>query len=65
VLTTDDATSTPIPDAGYSFSVLKRAQALGDVQTLEAHGRRVARLHFRSADTAAAELKRIFTEALS
>jgi glucose-6-phosphate isomerase len=65
VLTTDDATSTPIPDAGYSFSVLKRAQALGDVQTLEAHGRRVARLHFRSADMAAAELKRIFTEALS
>lgn len=65
VLTTDDDTSTPIPDAGYSFSVLKRAQALGDVQTLEAHGRRVARLHFRSADMAAAELKRIFTEALS
>jgi transaldolase / glucose-6-phosphate isomerase len=65
VLTTDDATSTPIPDAGYSFSVLKRAQALGDVQTLETHGRRVVRLHFRSADTATAELKRIFTEALS
>jgi transaldolase/glucose-6-phosphate isomerase len=64
VLTADDRTETPIPEAGYSFSVLKRAQALGDVQTLEAHGRRVVRLHFNDADTAAAELTRIFTEAM-
>jgi glucose-6-phosphate isomerase len=65
VLTSDDATSTPIPDAGYSFSVLKRAQALGDVETLEAHGRRVVRLHFKKSGNAAAELTRVFTEALS
>jgi glucose-6-phosphate isomerase len=64
VLTADDATSTPIPDAGYSFSVLKRAQALGDVQTLEAHGRRVVRLHFKDAQSAAADLTRVFREAL-
>ena len=64
VLTSDDRTETPIPEAGYSFSVLKRAQALGDVQTLEAHGRRVVRLHFSDTDTAAAELIRIFTEAM-
>jgi glucose-6-phosphate isomerase len=65
VLTADDATSTPIPEAGYSFSVLKRAQALGDVQALEAHGRRVVRLHITHADNAATELTRIFAEALS
>ena len=65
VLTSDDATETPIPEAGYSFSVLKRAQALGDVQTLQAHGRRVVRLHFKDADRAPAELQRIFSEALS
>ena len=65
MLTSDDGTETPIPEAGYSFSVLKRAQALGDVQALEAHGRRVVRLHFREADAAGAELQRLFTDALS
>ena len=65
VLTADDQTQTPIPEAGYSFAVLKRAQALGDVQALEAHGRRVVRLHFVDADTAATELQRIFTEVLA
>jgi glucose-6-phosphate isomerase len=65
VLTADDETSTPIPDAGYSFSVLKRAQALGDVQTLEAHGRRVVRLHLRDLEGASAELMRLFREALA
>ena len=65
VLTADDETQTTIPGAGYSFSVLKRAQALGDVQALEAHGRRVVRLHFEDAARAAQSLKRIFEEALN
>ena len=65
LLTADDATSTPIPDTTYSFSTLKRAQALGDEQTLRAHGRRVVRLHFADPRTAATDLRRIFTEALS
>ncbi|HUF24756.1 MAG TPA: hypothetical protein VMN81_11545 [Vicinamibacterales bacterium] len=50
VITGDDATETDIPGAGYSFSTLKRAQALGDLQALTAHGRRVARLHVGGAD---------------
>jgi hypothetical protein len=45
--------------------MLKLAQALGDIQTLQAHGRRVVRLHFSNAATAAAELRRIFSEAMS
>lgn len=45
VITGEDATETEIPGAGYSFAVLKRAQALGDVQALAAHSRRVIRLH--------------------
>ncbi len=65
VLTADDRTGTPIPESGYSFAVLKRAQALGDVETLEAHGRRTVRLHFRNGDTAAADLERLFAAALS
>lgn len=64
VITADDETQTPVPDAGYSFSVLKRAQALGDVQALEAHERRVVRLHFASAAHAPAELQRLFGEVL-
>ena len=64
VLTADDESATTIPEAGYSFSVLKRAQALGDVQALEAHGRRVLRLHFKSANTAAAELQQLFGDAM-
>jgi glucose-6-phosphate isomerase len=63
VLTADDETDTRIPDADYSFSVLKRAQALGDTATLEAHGRRAVRLHIRSASPAAA-IEELFAEAL-
>ena len=62
VLTADDETTTPIPEAGYSFSVLKRAQALGDVEALQAHNRRVVRIDLgRSADPAA-DLRRLFGE---
>jgi glucose-6-phosphate isomerase len=63
VLTADDETGTAIPESGYSFAVLKRAQAIGDVQALEAHGRRVVRLHLTSPDPAAT-LRRLFDEVL-
>jgi len=46
VITGEDATSTPIPDAPYTFAQLKRAQAVGDYHTLEAHDRRTVRIHF-------------------
>src|SRR4029079_13796662 len=45
VITADDETNTEIPEAGYSFAVLKRAQALGDVDKRDAHHRRTARMH--------------------
>jgi glucose-6-phosphate isomerase len=64
VITTEDETGTPIPDAGYSFSVLKRAQALGDVEALKAHGRRVVRIHLPSVDTAPRMLTQLFEDAL-
>ena len=64
VITADDATGTAIPDAGYSFSILKRAQALGDVEALQAHGRRVVRIHLPSADGAPQALTRLFDDAL-
>ena len=64
VITADDETETPIPEAGYSFSVLKRAQALGDVETLEAHKRPTIRIHVTDADSAARTVERLFAEAL-
>ena len=63
VMTADDETATEIPEAGSTFSVLKRAQALGDVQTLEAHDRRTVRLHVKDANAAARTLEHIFAEA--
>lgn len=65
VVTADDATGTPIPEAGYSFAVLKRAQALGDVETLEAHERRTVRIHVNDADRAARAIETIFGAALN
>jgi glucose-6-phosphate isomerase len=44
-ITADDAQDLPIPGEPYSFSVLKQAQALGDLRSLESKQRRVIRLH--------------------
>jgi hypothetical protein len=65
VLTADDPTTTEIPEAGYSFSVLKRAQALGDVETLNAHGRRTVRIHVKDEQGAAKTIEALFSEALA
>ena len=43
-ITAPDAIDFPVPSAPYSFSVLKDAQALGDFQSLVAHGRRAIRV---------------------
>jgi glucose-6-phosphate isomerase len=45
VITGEDLTETPIPGAPFTFAQLKRAQAVGDYQTLEAHDRRTVRIH--------------------
>ncbi len=38
------------PEAGYSFEHLKNAQALGDMQTLRAHGLDVVRVEVDGPD---------------
>ncbi len=65
VITGEDETNTPIPDAPYTFSQLKRAQAVGDAQTLEAHDRRAVRIHIDHGVDPAATLTNLFTEALT
>jgi hypothetical protein len=64
VITADDETDTEIPEAGYTFAILKRAQALGDMQTLEAHDRRAVHIHIKDANAAARTLERLFADAL-
>jgi hypothetical protein len=44
-ITADDAQDMPIPGEPYGFSILKQAQALGDLRSLESKQRRVVRLH--------------------
>jgi hypothetical protein len=46
LLTAGDATTTAVPEADYTFSVLKQAQALGDFEALKATGRDVVHFHF-------------------
>jgi hypothetical protein len=50
MLTSRDATETPVPEANYSFSVLKRAQALGDFRALAEAQRHVIHFHFDDPD---------------
>ena len=47
-ITADATTDRAIPGQPYSFGTLIAAQALGDLQSLRAHGRRVVRLHLGS-----------------
>jgi hypothetical protein len=42
--TDTDPMDVPVPGQPYTFSVLKQAQALGDFQALQAHGRRALRV---------------------
>ncbi|HZP38615.1 MAG TPA: RpiB/LacA/LacB family sugar-phosphate isomerase [Methylomirabilota bacterium] len=44
-ITGDDREDLAVPGAGYGFSTLKAAQALGDLQSLRDGARRVIRLH--------------------
>jgi hypothetical protein len=50
-LTADDARDADVPGQPYSFGVLKKAQAQGDLKALHRHGRRAMRIHL-GADTA-------------
>ncbi len=44
-ITCDDAEDLAIPGSGYSFGIVKAAQALGDLDVLAGRGRRALRLH--------------------
>jgi transaldolase/glucose-6-phosphate isomerase len=45
MLTASPPDDLPIPGEPYTFGVFQQAQALGDLESLRRHGRRVVRLH--------------------
>jgi transaldolase/glucose-6-phosphate isomerase len=47
-LTADDAEDVDVPGQPYTFSVMKQAQAQGDLEALRKHKRRVMRIHLGS-----------------
>jgi len=47
-LTADDEADPEVRDEPYTFGVFKRAEALGDLEALRKHGRRVIRVHLGS-----------------
>ena len=46
-ITAEDTKDVPIPGETYTFGVLKHAQAIGDWQALETHGRRAMQIHLK------------------
>ena len=63
-LTGDDKEDMAIPGAGYGFSTLKAAQALGDLQSLQRRDRRVLRVHLGDARSGLDRLEQIIGDAL-
>ncbi len=52
-ITAEEPVDVAIPDRPYTFGLFKQAQALGDLESLRKHGRRVLRIHIREEVTAA------------
>ncbi len=64
-ITVEEPEDLPIPDRNYTFGMFKQAQALGDLEALRQHGRRVIRVHLPTPwETALAHLQTLVEEAL-
>jgi transaldolase / glucose-6-phosphate isomerase len=50
----DPGEDVPVPEAGYTFTTLKHAQAIGDLQTLRGHRLPAERVTLQGGDAAAA-----------
>ena len=64
-ITCDDPADIQVPDARYTFGVVKDAQARGDLQVLEERDRRAVRVHLKDVESGLKELARAVNEALS
>jgi len=59
-ITADDSKDLPVPGAGYSYSVLKEAQARGDWQALAKNNRRILHIHLKNKAKGLSKLKEVF-----
>ena len=59
VITADPKQDVEIPEEGLSFGTLEHGQALGDMEALEARGRRVLRIHLDNPDLLATFVQKI------
>jgi transaldolase/glucose-6-phosphate isomerase len=64
-ITCDDPKDIEVPGHGYSFGVVKAAQARGDLDVLVERGRRTLRVHLKDVDAGLPELARAITDALA
>jgi transaldolase/glucose-6-phosphate isomerase len=64
-ITANDKKDAPIPDQRYGFSVLKEAQALGDLAALERRGRRAIRIHLKRGVSDLKSIGELLTSAFS
>ncbi len=64
-ITCDDAHDLQVPGHGYTFGVVKAAQARGDLEVLNERGRRTLRVHLKDVDKGLPELARAVEQALS
>ncbi len=59
VITADPDQDVEIPQGGLSFGTLERGQALGDLEALEARGRRVMHIHIANPELLSTLIKKI------
>jgi len=63
-ITSDDPLDIDIPGKGYTFGQLKRAQAIGDLISLQGRGKPAIRIHLRDVSEGLAGLRKALEEAL-
>jgi transaldolase / glucose-6-phosphate isomerase len=63
-ITCDDPIDLDVPGHSYSFSIVKAAQARGDLDVLVERGRRTLRVHLKDVTSGLAELARAMDAAL-
>lgn len=63
-ITCDDPADIEVPGHGYSFGVVKAAQARGDLEAMVERGRRALRVHLKNVDAGLAELEHAMEAAL-
>jgi transaldolase/glucose-6-phosphate isomerase len=63
-ITCDDAADLDVPGHGYSFGIVKTAQARGDLSVLEDRGRRALRIHLKDVDLGLRDLAQALETAL-